>query len=410
MALPASTKNFTGAGQVGNWADPMNWAGDVAAKSTSVALIPTNAVLNGSFSVRQLMMLGQEAVTINGALTTLGIGLCNSFMVCANAVVTFKATSSLDDHGGLVVGNISTGTVIAQGTALARANIATVSLKLGKAADGVGIVTIDGANWQDSQNAQIGVLGTGTLSVVDGGHLSIGTDLVAGALAGSTGDIVLSNGGTIAVTGHVKIGNSTTAGLAGIGSLSVGAGSLFSAAGGLKITTTGSVILSGGTLSSTVPYASTEVWAKATVTGQGTFSSPAGIADNGTITASGGTLTVDGAITGKGKLDIAAGSTAVLNATTIGNVAIAFTGSNGTLALSHGVASMARISGFDATDKITMSGVNELDWNGKTDTLTLSENNTVVDRLRFIGAFAADPFILSQPPLGGLATISLHQS
>ena len=408
MALPSGTKVFTGAGQAGNWADPANWAGGVAAKSNSVVLIPTNAVLNGSFTVRQLMMLGQEAVTVNGTLTTLGIGLCNSFMVCADAVVTFKATSTLNDNGGLVVGNISTGTVIAQGTALARANINTVSLKLGKAANGVGIVTIDGANWQDSQNAQVGVLGRGTLSVLNGGHLSIGTDLVAGASAGSVGDIVLSSGGTIAVADHVKIGNSTVSALGGIGVLSIGAGSLFSAAGGLKITTTGSVMLSGGTLSSTISYASTEVWAKATVTGYGTFSSQAGIVDAGTITASGGTLTVNGPINGTGMLDIAAGSTAVLNATTIGKVGIAFTGGNGTLALLHGVASAATISGFDATDKITMAGVDHLDWNGHTDTLSLSENNVVIDTLHFAGTFAADPFALSQPSSGGLVTISLN--
>ena len=408
MALPAGTKIFTDAGQAGNWADPMNWQGGVAAAWNSLVLIPTNAVLNGSFSVRQLMILGQEVVTVNGSLSTLSDALCKSMMVCANAVVTFTPTSSLNDRGGLVVGNISTGTLIAQGNATMRSSIATVSLKLGQAAAGTGYVTVDGAHWVDSQNALVGMVGAGTLTVTNGGYVSVGSEFVDGDFAGATGHVVLTNGGTIAIAGHAKIGGSSTTALAGTGSLSVGVGSLFSVAAGLKITTTGSVTLSGGTVAS-LGAQETQVWGKASVTGFGTFSSMMGISDSGTITATGGTLTLNGtAITGPGKLNIASGSTAVLNTATIGKVAIAFTGSNATLALAHGVSSMATISGFEASDRITIPGVDHLDWNSAAGVLTLSENNVVLDKLHIAGTFAADPFTLSQDATGALATIQLH--
>ena len=407
MAFPAGTKIFTGAGQSGNWADPMNWQGDAAAKSNSIVVVPTNAILNGAFTTRQLMFLGQEQVTINGALTTLGTGLCTSFMVCDYAVATFTSSSSLQDHGGLLVGNDSVGTLIAESKASAHSTLVTVSGKLGKAVDGTGTITIDGAHWQNSQNIQVGVAGHGTLNVTNGGLITVGTDVIAGDMAGSVGHISLSSGGTMQIAGHVKIGGSTTTALGGTGTLSVGAGSLFSAAGVLKITTTGAVTMAGGTIATTANQEA-QIWPKASVTGYGTFTSPTGIDNTGTITATGGTLTLNGNITGQGTLDIAANSTAVLNAATIGKMGIAFTGSNASLVLSHGVGSMASISGFDATDHITMAGVDALSWNGTTDVLTLSQGGAVVDNLQFTGTYAADPFALTQTIHGAMITLGAH--
>src|SRR6185437_2450725 len=68
--------------------------------------------------------------------------------------------------------------------------------------------------------------------------------------------------------------------------------------------------------------------AGATLLGTGNLS--AKVVDNGTITASGGSLAISGAVSGGGTLQIAGGATLLLNNNQIG-VAIDFTGSGGTL-------------------------------------------------------------------------------
>jgi len=406
MPLPAGTIIYSGLGQAGDWADPANWQGGWPADFQSIVLIPVNATLNGAITVRQMMMLGDETVTVNGALTTRSDGPCKSFMICEDAVATFTPTSSLQDNGGLIVGIDDAGTLIAEGNAAARSMLNTGSVKIGQKAGGVGTVTIDDAQWQNASNFYVGEAGRGTLNIRDGGHVSVGTSFVVGDYAGASGVVSLSSGAQLTVGDFVKIGGGSPQAQGGTGSVSVGAGSLFSIGGPLKIASTSSLTLEGGTVRVADATLGVQVWGDATVSGYGTLSSvPGGINDAGSITAAGGTLVVDGAVTGKGALQIGGDSTLVLNASTLGSEKIAFIGSGGRLDLAHGVSSSAVISGFGIGDAIIMQGVDQIGWNGAADVLTLSQHGTVVDTLQFAGSFAGDPFVLSETSAGAMISL-----
>jgi T5SS/PEP-CTERM-associated repeat protein len=407
MPSQTSPATFTGKGQSGNWSDPMNWSGGVAATFRDIVLIPMSAILNGSFVARQLMMLGQESVTINGALTTRGIGPCRSFMVCEGAVATFTPTSSLTDDGGLVVGADAAGTLIAEAKATEHSKLSTVETKIGEDDDGSGTVIIKGAQWQNAQNFYVGLVGTGTLHVTQGGSISVGTSFVVGDYAGASGTVSLAFGSRLTVDSYAKIGGGDPGTPGGTGTMSVASGSLFAVGGPLKITSTGSLSLAGGVVSVADPTLGLQVWMGATVSGFGRISSVAGgINDAGVIQASGGTLALYGAVSGRGELQIAANSTLKLNAATIGSVSIAFAGTNAALDLAHGVADLATISGFDAGDSILMSGtVDDLAWNGSAGVLTLNAGGKVLDTIQFTTSYAGDPFVLTHTGAGSLITL-----
>jgi fibronectin-binding autotransporter adhesin len=397
---------FSGLGQVGDWTDPANWEGGVPADFRNIVLIPVNATLNGAVTVRQLMLLGDETVTVNGTLTTRSDGPCKSFMVCAHAVCMFTPTSTLNDNGGLIVGAISVGTLVAQGGPSGHSTLNTQSAKIGQRAAGVGTVTIDGATWQNASNFYVGEAGQGTLDVLNGGQVSVGTSFVVGDYAGSTGTVALSSGAQLTIGSYMKIGGGTPQTPGGTGAVSVGARSLVSVGGPLKIASSSALTLAGGTVTVSDATLGVQVWAGASVAGHGTLSSmPGGIDDAGSITAIGGTLVLDGAIRGTGALQIAGDSTLVLNASTLGRESIGFIGSGGMLDLAHGVASSAVISGFGAGDAILMPGVDQIGWNGSDDVLTLSQSGSVVDTLQFSSSFTGDPFMLSQTAAGAMITL-----
>jgi T5SS/PEP-CTERM-associated repeat protein len=397
MPLPADTRIFTGLGQAGDWSDPMNWNGDVAATLRSIVLVPVSAVLNGSFTARQLMFLGDETVTVNGVLTTRSNGPCKSFMVCAHAIANFTPTSTLNDDGGLIVGAISVGTLIAQGDAAMHSTLNSETTKIGEKSDGVGSVTIDGAQWQNSQNFYVGLAGQGTLDVLHGGSVSVGTSFVVGDFAGASGSVSLASGATLSVGSYAKIGGGSPGVAGGTGTMAVGAGSVFSVAGPLKIASGSSLSLSGGSVSVADGSLGLQIWGGAAITGFGTVAATAGgINDAGTITAAGGTLTLDGDIAGKGVIQIEAGSTLAVKAATIGKAAIDFAGSGATLELAHGVTYAGSIGGFGFGDSIVMNGVNGIAWNAATDVLTLSHSGSLVDTLQFAGTYTGDPFTLTQ--------------
>jgi len=409
MSLPAGTKIFTGAGQAGNWSDPMNWAGDRAPVVNGVALIPVSATLNGSFSIHQLMLLGNEAVTVNGVVNTANTNLCTAFMVCADAVATFTPASTLNDAGGLIVGNISTGTLIAQGTPAAHATLNSAAGSIGKKSDGIGTVTIDGGHWNNTMYLYVGQDGQGTLNVENHGLVSVGTNLVVGEVAGATGSVTLASGGDITTGGDLKIGDSLykTAN-DGTGQVSVGTGSTLSVGGSVQISGNGALSLSGGAVSTNDTTLGVQIAAGATVSGYGTIASTGiGIFDRGSITASGGTLVLDGVVHGSGAVQIAAGSTLKLTADTIGGVQIAFLGAGASLDLPHGFADDATIHGFGSGDSIVVAGAADaLSWNAHDDVLSVSSAGQVVDTLRFSGSFLSNPFALSQTSAGAIITLA----
>jgi T5SS/PEP-CTERM-associated repeat protein len=407
MSLLSNARTFTGLGQAGNWLDPANWGGD-APGPNNTALVQISASMSGSLTVNRLMFLGTQTTTINGALTTLYPGLCESFMVCNGADVTFTPDASLDAVGGIVVGIHSVGTLVAEGNLSHHATLTTAALKLGEFDNGTGHLTIDDAVLNDSANLYVGLAGAGALTLENGGHATIGTDIIVAAQAGSTGTLTIGAGTELSAGGIFKM-------CAG-GTAAMGAGSVFSVAGGFGLENGAVFSIAGGTLSVGGVYTGTGPEAEyngirlsdtALLSGFGTVTTTGagGIEDQGTIAASGGTLLLGGDISGRGTLQIGAGSTLHLTAATIGVPSIQFTGADGTLALANGVVDQATIHGFGIGDSIDMYGIDALSWNAGTDVLTLSDGGHVVDTLQFAGNFASDSFTLTHSGSLGMITL-----
>ncbi len=404
---------FTGKGQAGNWADPNNWSGS-GATPTSFDVIPVSTVENGAFTARILMFLGQEQVTVNGGLTTTSPGGCISFMVCEGANATFTPTSSLNDAGGMIVGNDGVGSLLAQGTAGGQhSTLKAANVQIGKAEEATGSVTVDGASLSSAQLFVVGQGGKGTLDVLHGGTVSAGGDLVVGAESGATGAISLASGGSLSVAGAARIGTAMGNAMPqGVGTVSIGAGSYMDVAQGLMVGGASAIMLAGGTLTET-GSAGAEVLQGGRIVGTGTITAPTmRLLAGGGVEAKGGTLVVNAVGgDGTGTLQIDSGSTAVLSAATIGAVKIAFAGSGAALDLSHGVASAAAITDFAAGDTIVMQGIDQLSWNGTSDLLTLSDNGHAVDTLHILGSWgSSNPFSLTETSVGAVIGLAVPHS
>ena len=408
-------KTFTGHGQTGNWADPLNWTRGLVPGAADRALIGVSTSMNGSFTASTIMFLGTEAVTINGTMNSLSTGECNSFMVCDHAVVTTSSTASLNVSGGIVVGLDTVGTLAGQSSGAAHSTINALSMKIGQDSGSVGSVTLDGTVMHLSQHLNVGLGGTGTLAVTDGGHVTVGTEMHVGEVKGSTGHLVLSGGSTVTVAANAIIGTF------GTGTMSISGGSALTLGSGLDVVGGSSVTLSAGTITAAPPvggHAAVQVEAGATLSGNGTVNCiassqtiPAGITDNGTITATGGALVLHGNVSGTGSIQIAANSSVAITGATIGLSTIAFAGGNGALSLSHGgVTDHVCITGFASGDSILMSGVDAITWNGTTDILSLTSSGHSVDNLHLTGTYTAGSFTLTQTQAGALIGLSPTQN
>ncbi len=409
--LPKGTVSFNGHGQAGNWSDAANWTGGIVPSAASGnALFTSDATLNNSFSVYSMMMLGTEAIDVTGTLNTLSTNRCASFMICNGAHVTFSPTATMNDAGGLIVGVHEQGWFTAQGSGTAHASINSLSAKIGQFTGSSGTMTVDDGVWHNSSRVLVGLSGQGSLTVSNGGQVTVGQDFGIGINKGGTGQVTVSGNSTLSVGSFTVIGanggdsDTPTTSPTGIGtgSLSVQSGATFSTGLFMTVSAGSSVGMAGGTLAVGHAERGLTIGAGATLSGYGTVSvgvagqTMAGITDNGVVQASGGTLTLNSGLAGTGQVQIAAGSTLAVNGASIGVPSIAFTGSNGTLSLSHGIADHATISGFAAGDSILMAGVNAMSFNASTDVLSLSSGGHVVDTLQLSGSYASNAFALTQ--------------
>lgn len=419
------TVTFSGHGQAGNWSDPANWTGGVLPSTTSgLGLLTMSATLNNSFTAYQVMALGNEQITINGTLNTLSTNLCNSFMVCDNAVATFNPTAVLNDAGGMIVGRDAPGTLHVLGSGSQHAVINSRDGKIGQHQNSVGVMTVDDAVWHVSDRMFVGLSGIGNLTESHASTVTVANCFGIGGNLGGTGHVTLSDAstlsvGTFAVIGGNGIDTDTPAPAGtgtGIGTLTVQSGSAFSVVYSLKMGAGSAINLAGGSVSVANGFPGLMMGTGATISGNGTVSVGAGvqnsvgITDGGTITASGGTLVLNSSITGTGAVRIGAGSTLAITGHGIGVPSIAFAGSNGVLSLATGVADHAVITGFGMGDSIVMAGVDHIGWNASTDVLTLSSGTHVVDQLQFTGTYAAGDFTLSQGSAGAVIGLVPHST
>ena len=399
----SKTIQFSGKGQPGNLSDPKNWAGGVTPGIDDSALITVNVggPVAGTFSVNNFMLLGTETITFTGTIDTAGVGACQGLMICDGATAIFAPGALLNDGNALIVGNDAAGALVATHSILNSADA-----NIGKQDDGVGTVTIDDGVWTNSGHAFIGDAGSGTLDVTDNGSVSFGGGVQMAAAVGSHGKMTIAHGGSVTVTGALRIGGASL-GAAGTGLVSVGANSNLTVDQGLVVGTGSELDIAGGTVTGGAAADRFATETGGVISGHGELTTRVGatISDDGIIRASGGSLQVTGNVNGEGSIQIAANSTAELTGGSLTLSGIAFIGPDATLSLAHGSKVTAAISGFAIGDIIAMANVDAVSFKASTGILTLSDHGTKVESLHLTGNFAGDTFGVSQTAAGALITL-----
>jgi T5SS/PEP-CTERM-associated repeat protein len=396
---------FSGDGLAGDLFDPNNWVGGIAPGANDSALITMNVggPIGGTVILNNMMLLGKETITFTGTVDLAGVGGdCLGLMVCVGAGAIFTPGAVLNDGNTLIVGNGAPGTLIAEGSGSTHSVINSVTAKLGIGVTAIGTVTIDDAIWNNSGAVQIGYLGSGTLNVVDGGSAIFGGSVNLSVQAGSSGRITIASGGSVDIAGQLMLGDraivpDTTA------SISVGSGGSLTVDGPLCISAGSQLDLAVGTVNAD---GSMMLYAGGVISGYGTMADLTGMAINGTMVASGGTLEVEGNIGGTtGTLQIDANSTAMLTGSTVKLAGISFSGADATLSLAHGANVTGPISGFAVGDAIDMANVDAASFTASTGMLVLSDQGVNVDSLHLLGNFTGDTFIVQQTVSGAVISM-----
>ncbi len=234
---------------------------------------------------------------------------------------------------------------------------------VGKLAGSTGTVTIDGAGstWASTASTYIGVDGVGSLAITNGGSAASGLSIVAGYNAGSlgtmsvdgagssldatsdivlgvlgSGSLTLSNGGGASAVGDILLANQT--GATGAFNIGAAAGSAAQAAGMVTAT---AVLFGPGTGSLNFNHTETAYNFATPITGLGTINQLAGVTKltgnssgfTGTTNVTGGGLFVNGTL--GGVIDVTGGLLG--GSGTIGDVNF---GSGGTLAPGNSIGTL----------------------------------------------------------------------
>ena len=249
----------------------------------------------------------------SGGYLLVGSGFPNS--VGTSGTVTIVAGALLANAGDVRVGvgAGSSGTLII--AAGGRMTSAGGDDQIGSTVGSTGIALIDGAGstWSEAGRLDIGSSGAGAVQVSSGGSVHAG----AGLSVGSAGALSILSGGVVGVTG------------------------------GANVSASGTVSLTGGALAAdTVAVA-----AAGLLGGNGVVSGA--VADNGTITATGGTLELTGPVSGAGTFVITPGATLRLDDAVAAGSTIKFaSGGTGRLELTQASLVQATIIGQQSGDVI----------------------------------------------------------
>ena len=243
-----------------------------------------------------------------------------------------------------------------------------------------------------------------------GGLLELGraTAVQASSAAIASGSMVAGPGSTLAVSGTLALGTSGGSAAAfdatGGGAAAVLALVMNSRADSIYVDPTS--ILEVGSAGAGLAGNLT-IDAGAVLSGQGNANAYGLVANNGTIAAVGGTLSV-GALSGNGSLQIAAGATLALNGACGAGQGVAFAGANATLAIDQEFfAPAGAVSGFVAGDAFDIRGsqISAAAYAGGV--LTLSYGGQVAATLHLTGNYAGYVFLTAGDGAGGtLVTVA----
>ncbi len=329
-------------GQAGGWGTAANWA-DLTLGSSPAAIAPG----------------ANNLVTIAAAQTAFTVisGPANAAALTVSGEVALSGASS--------VGTLAVGVNAASGTAPG-----VLDLLAGTTLQAAAASVVDGTLSASGSLCTLDVAGTLSLGGgLSGVGLPVAALLVTSGASVQAGGLTLGGGsGDSIVTDPTATLEVGTAGHAALGAVSVDAG--------------------------------------ATLAGNGSVNPFGAVVDNGTILASGGTLTL-GAVSGTGTLSVAAGATLeLMSATAVPISLLGSAAAGAVLAFADPrAAPSGTISGLVAGDVIHLEGspLTALQFVAGTGggTLLLAYGTTVDARLAVAGSFAGERFVLTPDGTGG---------
>jgi T5SS/PEP-CTERM-associated repeat protein len=247
-----------------------------------------------------------------------------------------------NNSGFLYVGFSGTGSLTVQNGGTVSNAIGVLGYLVGSSSSGSATVDGVGSRWNNSRNLDVGVEGTGSLVVQNGGTVSNTTGAL-GWFSGSSGSATVDGAGSSwNNSGSLYVGGGTVA-AGGTGSLTAQNGGAVNVAGTLRIWNTGTVNLNGGIISA------------------------GDLVNDGAFNFNAGTLNVANSLL----FDTAGplGNSLVLTGAKTLNVGGTTTLGDSTLTLDGGTLTVG--------EKIVTSGFGELNINGGT--LTVGEGNGSID-------------------------------
>ncbi len=215
-----------------------------------------------------------------------------------------------------------------------------------------------------------------------------------------TGGVTLLDNGTLDVSGKLgddgvaTVTSGATLSAFGYGQARVGQVEL---AGGVLKSGSHATLAIGATLAGAVAGAIT-VQSGAEVSGFGAFAGVS-VIDDGTITASGGTLVLAGGVTGSGMVALRSDSTLDAQGALSG-VSVVFA-ANAKLALGTPTSVTSTLSNFGSGDSIDLQHLKADSLRLGAGTLTLMQGSTIVDRVFLAGSYSTADFALSGDGHGG---------
>ena len=285
---------------------------------------------------------GHLLVEAAGALTTgsTSASASSGFIIADSAGSTGDATvtgtgSTISNSGSFIVGDAGVGSlVIDDGAGVTTTGATGDGADIGLAAGSTGsFVTVDGtgSTWSAAGSLEIGVGGTGTLNIEDGGQVTA-TNVDVGAGAGETGVLTLTTSDAPSSTAPatlLTVTNNLTVGVDGYGTLILGANTSVAVTNDFTLGIEGSVY-GDANLDPNLTTISGGYYATGTLTSKQVV-----VTSTGVIAPSGGTLTINGAVDGTGTIDVGGGDGIVfdgaVNKGQGDGLTIAFTGPGATI-------------------------------------------------------------------------------
>jgi hypothetical protein len=311
----------------------------------------------------------------------------------AGAILTGGTLINAGTIGGGMQGGIHADAVLIAGGAATLAITSTAvfdgAVQAGAsdtlALDGKSAGTLSGLGSAFSGFGTLQVAGNSTWTVTGPATLEVGSTLLDNGALTASGSLADAGSATLGVAGVLAGEDGATI---QINALTLAGGRIAGAAGVLLAIGGSLAGSSAGNLTVDIGAAIAGFGAISIKTGGGT------IVDNGTITASGGTLSVAVPLTGSGTFAIAHGATAITGGA-VQVPSVAFSGSEGTLVISRPAALTATISGFGTGDAIELDGKADSHFTFGAGTLTLLSNGAPDGTLVFAGDYTAANFAVS---------------